>query len=159
MRLPIKVALQIRNSCGKSHNLLRRKPVSWRFSNAAFLRAQALGCGCRCWNLVVISSSSKVIAASIFPATILDFRWKEWSDFSGDGTTENPVPENEGVDTEIVSVSCRWAKLEGGGTNLHPTATHPVRVTKRVRSSRVKPILLWSNKCAEVHLFALNNWL
>ena len=35
------------------------------------------------------------------------------SDFFGSGTIEKPVPENGGIYTGIVSLSGRWAKLEG----------------------------------------------
>ena len=77
---------------------------------------------------VEIASLSQAIAASVFPAAILDFRWKEGSDFFADGTIEKPVPENGGVDTGIVSLSGRWAKLEGGCKFAPPPA---VGVTKK----------------------------
>ena len=125
MRLRIKLALQFRNSCGKSHNL----PMTccdgnpfhdvFRMLRFCFSVLDRLGVCVEVEISSLFQAVQKLLPLPFFPAAILDFRWKEWSDFSGDGTTEEPVPENEGIDTGIVSVSCRWAKLEGG-TNVHP---------------------------------------
>ena len=80
-----------------------------------------------------------------FPAAILDFRWKEGSDFFADGTIEKPVPENGGVDTGIVSLSGRWAKLEGGA-NLHP----PPRCWRYKKGSAVRGLITVSHTLAHL---------
>ena len=43
----------------------------------------------------------------------LDFRQNDTMDFVGDGTIEKPTPENIGVDTKIMFLSCRIAEIEG----------------------------------------------
>ena len=50
----------------------------------------------------------------------LDFRQNDTVDFVGDGTIEKPTPENIGVDTKIMFLSCRIAEIEGrrGKLNL-----------------------------------------
>jgi len=57
----------------------------------------------------------KLLPLPFFRAAVLDFRWKETSDFPGDGTIENPVPENGGgvVNNGFVYLAGRWTKLEG----------------------------------------------
>ena len=63
----------------------------------------------------------------------LDFRQNDTVDFVGDGTIEKPTPENIGVDTKIMFLSCRIAEIEGGAS-LHPPPL-ALRVTKSVRLS------------------------
>ena len=43
----------------------------------------------------------------------LDFRQNDTVDFVGDGTIEKPTPENIGVDTKIMFLSCRIAEIDG----------------------------------------------
>ena len=52
-------------------------------------------------------------------------------DLVGDGTIEKPIPENMGIDTGIMSLAGRGAKIEGGA-KLHPPALY---VTESVRLS------------------------
>ena len=59
-------------------------------------------------------------------------------DFVGDGTIEKPTPENIGVDTKIMFLSCRIAEIEGGAS-LHPPRLFVLQI--RSGSPRVKFIL------------------
>ena len=47
-----------------------------------------------------------------FQVRHLDFRQNDTVDFVGDGTIEKPTPENIGVDTKIMFLSCQIAEIE-----------------------------------------------
>jgi len=49
----------------------------------------------------------------------IDFRQNDTVYFVGGGIIEKPTPENIGVDTKIMFVSCRIAEIEGPRTLVY----------------------------------------
>jgi len=66
----------------------------------------------------------------------LDFRQNDTEDFFGDGTIEKPTPENMGVDTKIMFLSCRIAEIEGVNAALSRLPLHTVGRTQTVAPPR-----------------------
>ncbi len=120
------------------HFEIGRRPTSGNVGQCRQCRIQvglSRKCGGRSRNRIFISSHSEVIAAFVFSAAILDFRWKETSDFPVDGTVEKPVPENGGGGRHRIRISS-WSvgEVRGGVQSCTPPL---FALQNRARCSRV----------------------